>query len=329
MKELDPIIEYQDKIEDINIDSVVVNPYNPRGRFNEKEEDELIESILAKGILNPIIVYKRSSDNTFVILDGERRYRACKKLNIKKIPARILIREPNTIESLSLMFHVHNVREDWTEFAIALTIRKITEELGLEIQNLERFHILDLSKITSLSEYKINKYLRYLDYPEDVFNMFLDQEINGSKKEGPDPDILMEMHRPISDMREIMPEVIQMISVKQMIDICIQKKENGIIKTNKEFRLIAQSITAAKKDGIQVNELKEGLISFFTMLEYSPEKVFHETAEEHYQYKNIKKSSESFLQQLRLFDYESLDNFKKNEVRALLEEILKTINKTW
>lgn len=329
MKELDPIIEYQDKIEDIDIGSIEINPYNPRGRFNEEEEDELIESILAKGILNPIIVYRRSSNNTFVILDGERRYRACKKLNINKIPARILVREPNILESLSLMFHLHNVREDWTEFAIALTIRKIIEELGLEIQYLERYDILDLSKITSLSEYKINKYLRYLDYPEDVFNMFLDQEISGSNKEGPDPDILMEMHRPISDMREIMPDVIQMIPVKQMIDICIQKKEDGIIKTNKEFRLIAQSLTAAKKEEIHIDELKNGLINFFTILDYTPEKLYHETAEEHYQFKNIKKSSESFLQQLRLFDYESLDQSKKNEVRKILEEILETINRTW
>lgn len=329
MKELDPIIEYQDRIENIYIDSIEINPFNPRGRFNEKEEDELIESILAKGILNPIIVYRRNSNNIFVILDGERRYRACKKLNIRKIPARILVREPSVLESLSLMFHVHNVREDWTEFAIALTIRKIIEELGLEIQLLERYDILNLSKITSLSEYKINKYLKYLDYPEDVFNMFLDQEISGSLKGGPDPDILMEMHRPIADMREIMPDVIQMIPVKEMIDICIQKKESGIIKTNKEFRLIAQSLTAAKKEGVHINELKEGIVKFFTNLEYTPAEVYHETAEEHYQFKNIKKSSESFLQQLRLFDYDSLDQIKKNEVRAILEEILEIINRTW
>ena len=250
-------------------------------------------------------------------------------MNIKKIPARILVREPNVLESLSLMFHVHNVREDWTEFAIALTIKRIVEELGLEIQILSRSHILDLSKITSLSMYKIDKYLKYLDYPDDVFNMFLNQETVGYKKEGPDPDILMEMYRPISDMKEMMPDVVQMFSVKEMINICIDKKENGVIKTNKEFRLIAQSINAAKKDEISFDALKDGIIKFFSQPDYTAERVYHETAEEHFQFKNIKKSSESFLQQLELFDFKSLDESKKDEVRLLMRKIMEVINRTW
>ena len=106
-------------------------------------------------------------------------------------------------------------------------------------------------------------------------------------------------------------------------------KKDGIIKANKEFRLIAQSLTAAKKEEINFENLKEGLIKFFTQPEYTPERVYHETAEEHYQFKSIKKSSESFLQQLRLFDFESLDNSKKNEVRSLLQEIIEIINRTW
>ena len=54
MKDIDPFIEYQDRIEELNIDLIEVNQFNPRERFNEAEEDELIDSILAKGILNPI-----------------------------------------------------------------------------------------------------------------------------------------------------------------------------------------------------------------------------------------------------------------------------------
>ena len=130
MKTISPVIEYQDKILDISLDKIEPNIYNPRERFNEEEEDELIESILTKGILNPIVVYKRRSDGKFIILDGERRYRACRKLNIRQIPARILVREPSILESLSLMFHIHNVRQEWTEFAISLTIKRIVDEFG-------------------------------------------------------------------------------------------------------------------------------------------------------------------------------------------------------
>ncbi len=328
MKTLDPFIEYQDKIEDVDIEMIEVNSFNPRERFNEEEEDELIDSILAKGILNPIIVYKSSETSKYVIIDGERRYRACKKINIRTIPARILLREPTPLESLSLMFHVHNVREDWTEFAIALTIKRILEELGLEIDHLDRGDILDLTKITSLSEYKINKYLKYLDYPDEVFQMFLNQEVSSNKNDGPDPDILMEMHKPISDMKLVVPEIFDSFSIKQIIDVCIRKKEDKVIKTNKEFRLIGQSLSAAKKNEISTDNLRDGLFKFFAQFEYTPEKVFHETAEEHYQYKNIKKTTESYLDQLRLFDFQSLDNIKKREVRDLLETLLDVINRT-
>lgn len=325
MKTVSPIIEYQDRIQDLHIDKIEINPFNPRERFNEAEEDELIDSILTKGILNPIIVYKRSSDNKYIILDGERRFRACKKLNIDKIPARVLVREPNLLENLSLMFHIHNVRQEWTEFAISLTIKRIVEELGKDINHLNRADILDLSKITSLSEYRINKYLRYLDYPDEVFNMFLSQEINQRKREGPDPDILLEMHRPISDMKKIMPELLQSFSVKQMIDVCIQKKESGVIKTNKEFRLIAQSLTAAKNKQIDLESLKRNLVSFFSKPEYSPERVYHETAEEFFHFKHIKKNSETFLKELQLFDFDSLDRDKMQEVHSILEQILEVI----
>jgi ParB/RepB/Spo0J family partition protein len=328
MKTVSPIIEYQDKIQDLSIDKIEINPYNPRERFNEEEEDELIDSILTKGILNPIIVYKRKLDNRYIILDGERRFRACRKLNIDKIPARILVREPTLLENLSLMFHIHNVRQEWTEFAISLTIKRILEELGKDINHLNRADILDLSKITSLSEYRISKYLKYLDYPDEVFNIFLNQEINQRKREGPDPDILLEMHKPISDMKLIMPDILKSFSVKKMIDACIKKKEEGVIKANKEFRLIAQSLTAAKNNEIDVDTLKRNLVNFFSNIEYSPERVYHETAEDLFHFKHIKKNSEYFLKELKLFDFESLDQQKKQEVLSILAEILIVIKQT-
>ncbi len=325
MKAISPIIEYQDKIQDINIEKIERNKFNPRERFNEEEEDELIESILNKGILNPIIVYKRKSDGKYIILDGERRYRACKKLNIKTIPARVLVREPDVLESLSLMFHIHNVRQEWTEFAISLTVKRIVDELGKTVEELSINDIRDLGKITSLTEYKIRKYLKFLDYPDDVIKMFLTNEVNRKDKEGPDPDILLEMHKPIQDMKEVMPDIIDKFSIRGIINICIQKKEEEVIKTNKEFRLIAQSLTAVKKQEIDFKILHRNLNRFFSEVNYTPDRVYHETAETLYHYKNIKRSSESFLKELKSFELKNLDADKRREMVSILREIINTI----
>lgn len=327
MEDISPVIEYQEKIQDLNIDLIIPNVYNPRERFNEEEEDELIESILNKGILNPIIVYRQKNDNRYVILDGERRYRASKKLNIKHIPARILVREPNVLESLSLMFHIQNVRQDWTEFAISITIKRIIDELGKKLPNLTNGDIKYLSEITSLSQYRVRKYLKFLDYPDEVIQMFLFNEVNQRKGEGPDPDILLEMHKPISDIREIMPSIFEEFSEKEIIDICIEKKETGVIKTNKEFRLISKSLTAAKKDEISITQLEKNLIAFFKTKDFAPDKVYRQSAEVIYQFKAIKKNSESFLKELQEFDFDTLDEQKKEEVLDILEQIVKLINK--
>ncbi|HVW12872.1 MAG TPA: ParB/RepB/Spo0J family partition protein [Mucilaginibacter sp.] len=327
MDNISPVIEYQDKIQDLTIDKIVPNDFNPRERFNEEEEDELIESILNKGILNPIIVYKRKQDDKYIILDGERRYRACKKLNIKTIPARILVREPNVLESLSLMFHIQNVRQEWTEFAISITIKRIIDELGKKFESLNSSDIKYLSEITSLSEYRVRKYLKFLDYPDDVIQMFLHNEVYQKKGIGPDPDILLEMHKPIEDMRDIMPSLLEDFSIKNIIDACIEKKERGIIKANKEFRLISKSLTAARKDEINVSQLERNLYSFFSILDYSPENVYRHSAETVYLYKSIRKNSESFLSELKDFDFNSIDAEKRNEVLHILNQIALVISR--
>ena len=55
--------QYKDRIQNIPISQIETNTLNPRKRFVEDESDALIESILSKGLLNPIIVFKRKEDN--------------------------------------------------------------------------------------------------------------------------------------------------------------------------------------------------------------------------------------------------------------------------
>ena len=78
-------VEYKEKIINIPLPHIEINILNPRKRFVDTEEDVLIESILSKGLLNPIIVFRRKKDGKYVILDGERRFRAFKELKQKEL----------------------------------------------------------------------------------------------------------------------------------------------------------------------------------------------------------------------------------------------------
>ncbi len=315
-------VEYKDKIVDIPLSQIEVNILNPRKRFVDTEEDVLIESILSKGLLNPIIVFKRRRDNKYVILDGERRFRAYKKLNYREISSHVLEKEPTELENLSMMFHIHNVREEWTDFAIAQTLVKVVYEMGKDLKKLSRQDKKQLSETTSLSEYKINKYLGFFDYPQSVINKFMESELKETPDKGMDPDILAEMSQPIKIIEEHLPEFLKIYSKEKIIDACIKKKAEDVIKTNRDFRLLTKSLNAMKNGNVRKELMFDKLESFVKDLSVTPQVIYEDTSEALYQIDSIIKKSESLIKELMNLN---LMQITKNE-RAQLENNLKTLS---
>jgi ParB family transcriptional regulator, chromosome partitioning protein len=319
-------VKYESGIQYLPISKIIPNQFNPRQRFNEEEEDELIQSIIEKGILNPIIVYKKTDEDNFVILDGERRYRACKKLpSIHELPARVLLKEPNKLESLSIMFHIHHVQKDWTQFAISMTLIEIIREKGMDPKNLTQLEKKELVKITSLSEYKINKFLIFQEYPDEVIKRFLRSEIEGDPESGADPDILLEMYRPIRQMRQLMPEIFDKYPIPKIIDSCIKKKAREVIKTNKEFRFISKCLTAAKVKRANPARIKEEIIGFINNINTTPESIYKKTAEAYYQIDSVNKSVEALIGELNDLNLANITHTDKAQVTDRLKNLLKII----
>jgi ParB family transcriptional regulator, chromosome partitioning protein len=324
-------VEYQPKIIDVPLTQIEVDNLNPRKRFVDTEEDVLIESILSKGLLNPIIVFKRKKDNRYVILDGERRFRAFKKLgkNYEKISCHVLEKEPTELENLSMMFHIHNVREEWTDFAIAQTLIKVIYEMGKDLNNLSRKDKLEFSKLTSLSEYKINKYLVFYDYPQSIINKFMENELKEDeyKNKSMDPDILGEMHTPIKIIKEELPEFLKKYNQERIIDACIKKKAKGIIKTNREFRVLSKSLSAIKKEGgVRKEVMFEKLEAFINNLEVTPQNIFEETSETIYQVDSILKKTDVLIKEVQNLNLNQITKEEKNRIErnlARLSELLK------
>ena len=74
---------------DLLIDEIVPNRLQPRKHFNDEQIEELENSIREHGVIQPIIVQK--GQNSYELIVGERRWRASKKVGLKKIPA--IVRE--------------------------------------------------------------------------------------------------------------------------------------------------------------------------------------------------------------------------------------------
>lgn len=314
-------VEYKEKIIDVPLDHIVRNALNPRKRFVDTEEDVLIESILAKGLLNPIIVYRRTHDNRYVILDGERRFRAFQKLNLSTISCHILANEPTELENLSMMFHLHNVREEWTDFAIAQTLLRVIGEMGKDHRQLDRQDRLELVSITSLSEYKIRKYLSFYDYPDEVIQRFMESEMQETPVKGMDPDILAEMHLPIQLIKSELKTFLSNHSEAALIDACVQKKAAGIIKTNREFRDLTKSLKAVKKGTIRRNVMFEKLEAFINELALTPRDIFESTALSQYQVEDILKKADGLISEIQNLNLNQVTSHEKSRIKARLETL--------
>src|SRR5687768_16630725 len=104
-------------LQQIDPDRIDPNPENLRLIFREGDLRVLRESIHQVGMKVPVTVY--TDGRRFVLIDGERRWRCAKNLNLAGVPA-IVQPQPGLLESLLTMFNSHNVRVDWDLMAAAL-----------------------------------------------------------------------------------------------------------------------------------------------------------------------------------------------------------------
>lgn len=75
-------------INDVDLNLIVTNSNQPRTYLDEEEMEELAASIRELGVISPITL-KKNTDGTYLIIAGERRYRASKNIGLKSIPAYI------------------------------------------------------------------------------------------------------------------------------------------------------------------------------------------------------------------------------------------------
>lgn len=113
---------------ELDVDSIAINPFQPRTNFNEEALQELGSSIKELGVIQPITVRKLDF-NTYQLISGERRLRASKLIGLATIPAYIRIANDN--ESL-VMALVENIqRHDLDPIEIALSYQRLIEEIQL------------------------------------------------------------------------------------------------------------------------------------------------------------------------------------------------------
>ncbi|HCY80755.1 MAG TPA: chromosome partitioning protein ParB [Xanthomarina gelatinilytica] len=115
-------------IVELDIESIEINPFQPRTNFNEETLLELASSIKELGVIQPITVRKLEF-NKFQLVSGERRFRASKLIGLETIPA--YIRIANDQESLEMALVENIQRQDLDPIEIALSYQRLIDEINL------------------------------------------------------------------------------------------------------------------------------------------------------------------------------------------------------
>ena len=156
----------------LNISDIKPNQQQPRSYFDDNSINELANSIKEQGLLMPILVKKdknTSNSKKFIIIAGERRWRACKSLKMKTINAIVIKNTSEKSDALAAI--IENVqREDLSVLEEAIAYSKL-------IKNYKMKHE-DIAKSTGKSRSYITNLLRILSLNEGVKKLLNEKKIS-------------------------------------------------------------------------------------------------------------------------------------------------------
>ena len=144
------------RVVEIIIDEIAANPYQPRSSMNDGSLNDLKESISEKGVLQPVIVRRKSG--RFELVAGERRLRAAKLANLRSIPA--VVKTVSDSEALEIALVENLQREDLNPIDEARGYRELIKRFNLTQEQLAQKLARDRSTIANV--------LRLLNLPKQV-----------------------------------------------------------------------------------------------------------------------------------------------------------------
>ncbi len=138
----------------LNVDLLQPNPLQPRGHFDNKPLNDLVESIKEHGVLEPLVVAHTPAG--YQIIAGERRWRAAKLAGLHQVPAIIKETTPQKMLEMAIVENVQ--REDLNPIERAIAFKRLIDDFGLTKEQIAK-------QVSKSVPYVINT-LRLLDLPD-------------------------------------------------------------------------------------------------------------------------------------------------------------------
>ena len=243
-------------INEIAIDLIKPNPDQPRINFDEEALEELATSIRELGIIQPLTL-RSAEAGTYMIISGERRYRAAKLAGLDTVPAYVRTANDSELTEMALIENIQ--REDLNAIEIALTFRKLIDQYNLTQER--------LSERIGKKRATIANFLRLLKLPAEVQLGLRDKAVDMGHARA-----LLSVEKPTMQLKLYNEILKKGLSVRQVEQRATEMNEEGSTEpkapakkvNNADYDVLKQHLS--KSFGVAVsfacNKDGKGKISF-------------------------------------------------------------------
>tara|TARA_A100001011_G_scaffold386838_1_gene463545 strand:- start:3111 stop:3947 length:837 start_codon:yes stop_codon:yes gene_type:complete len=230
------------------ISDLVPNKYQPRKTFDKINLEDLTNSIKERGIIQPIIV-RKSINNKFEIIAGERRWLAAQKAGLHNVP--VVVTEVDDKKSLEFAIVENVQRSDLNPFEEAQGYKRLIDEFFYDQEK--------VSKFIGKSRSYISNSLRILTLPDDVLKLIKDQKLTTGHAK-----ILVGLENASFVASKIIENKLSVRQSENFVQLFKKKKQN--LKKTKDTNILALELSVSNKIGLNVNiqnnKRNKGKISF-------------------------------------------------------------------
>lgn len=231
----------------IALDKIDPNPDQPRKEFDQATLDELAQSIRENGIIVPLTVIKENG--RYILIAGERRYRAAKSLGLKEVPAYIKVATKREVMEMALVENIQ--REDLNAIEIALSLKGLMEGCNLTQEQ--------MSERIGKNRSTITNYLRLLKLPAEIQLALRNNQITMGHAR-----CLISMESE-SEQIEMVKRIIEKeLSVRQVEELVKQSKEKQQPKAKQKKQLPEyhsskkESLSSSLETSIEITRSQRG-----------------------------------------------------------------------
>ena len=219
----------------LSINEMIPNKYQPRKIFDENSLNDLTKSIEQRGILQPIIVRKSNDDKSkFEIIAGERRWLAAQRAGLHNVP--VVVTEADDLKSLEFAIVENVQRHDLNPLEEAQGYKRLIDEFSYDQEKVSKFIGKSRSHITNS--------LRLLILPEEVIKLIETQKLTAGHAK-----ILVGLENASFVANKIVEKKLSVRQAENFVKIFKNKKQKS---NNKDANIKDLETLVSNKIGLNV-----------------------------------------------------------------------------